>query len=84
MDSDQIISMKIRRERRPYNEQFKAQVIHACNHPGALIAAIAQAYDININVLRRWRCEVSVCPTHLDHKLVMSVPWRANRDPQAV
>ena len=57
MDSEQIISMKTRRERRPYSEQFKAQVIHACNQPGASIAAIAQAYDINTNVLHRWRRE---------------------------
>lgn len=57
MDSEPIIRMKTRRERRPYSEQFKAQVIQACNQPGASIAAIAQAYDINTNVLHRWRRE---------------------------
>lgn len=54
MVSKQIIETQTRRERRAYSEQFKAQAIQACKQPGASIAAIAHANDINPNVLHRW------------------------------
>ena len=54
MVSKPIIGTQTRRERRAYSEQFKAQVIQACKQPGASIAAIAHANDINPNVLHRW------------------------------
>ena len=54
MTSKPAISTQLRRERRAYSVDFKAQIIHACHQPGASIAAIAQANDINTNVLHRW------------------------------
>lgn len=54
MTSKPAISTQLRRERRAYSADFKAQIIHACHQPGASIAAIAQANDINTNVLHRW------------------------------
>lgn len=54
MTSTPAISTQPRRERRAYSVDFKAQIIHACHQPGASIAAIAQANDINTNVLHRW------------------------------
>ena len=54
MVSKQIVETQSRRERRAYSEQFKAQAIQACKQPGASIAAIAHANDINPNVLHRW------------------------------
>ena len=43
-----------RRARRDYTAQFKSQMVFACKQPGASIAAIAQAHDVNVNVLHRW------------------------------
>ena len=43
-----------RRARRDYTAQFKSQIVLACKQPGASIAAIAQAHDVNVNVLHRW------------------------------
>jgi len=54
MTNKPAISAQPRRERRAYSADFKAQIIHACHQPGASIAAIAQANDINTNVLHRW------------------------------
>lgn len=54
MASKPVIDTQPRRERRAYSAQFKSQIIHACHQPGASIAAIAQANDVNSNVLHRW------------------------------
>lgn len=54
MASKAVIDTQPRRERRAYSAQFKSQIIHACHQPGASIAAIAQANDVNPNVLHRW------------------------------
>ena len=43
-----------RRARRDYTAQFKSQMVLACRQPGASIAAIAQAHEVNGNVLHRW------------------------------
>lgn len=43
-----------RRARRDYTAQFKSQMVLACKQPRASIAAIAQAHDVNVNVLHRW------------------------------
>ena len=54
MASKPLIDTQPRRERRAYSAQFKSQIIQACHQPGASIAAIAQANDVNSNVLHRW------------------------------
>ena len=42
------------RKRRVYSTQFKAELIAACQQPGASIAATAREHGINANVLHRW------------------------------
>ena len=42
------------RKRRVYSAQFKAELIAACQQPGASIAATAREHGINANVLHRW------------------------------
>ena len=42
------------RTRRVYSAQFKAELIAACQQPGASIAATAREHGINANVLHRW------------------------------
>ena len=42
------------RTRRVYSAQFKAELIAACQQPGASIAATAREHGMNANVLHRW------------------------------
>jgi transposase-like protein len=44
--------------RRQYKEWFKAQVAQACLAPDAMISVVARRYNINTNVLFRWRREL--------------------------
>jgi len=39
---------------RTYTRQFKAELVVACQQPGASIAAIALQHGMNANVLHRW------------------------------
>ena len=39
---------------RTYSPEFKAQLVAACQQPGASIAALALAHGMNANVLHRW------------------------------
>lgn len=41
--------------RRRYSRAMKAQVVAACNEPGASVAKVAMAHGINANVVHRWR-----------------------------
>lgn len=41
--------------RRRYSTTMKAQVVAACNEPGASVAKVAMAHGINANVVHRWR-----------------------------
>ena len=58
-----------RRTHRTYTRQFKAELVVACQQPGASIAAIAGCHGMNANVLHRWlkEHERSGC-----HQLVVS------------
>lgn len=42
------------RTHRTYTRQFKAELVAACQQPGASIAAIAAGHGMNANVLHRW------------------------------
>ena len=46
-----------RRTHRTYSREFKAQLIAACQLPGASIAALARRHGMNANVLHRWLTE---------------------------
>jgi transposase len=43
-----------RRRRRAHSDEFKADAVAACMHPGVSIAAVAMSRGINANLLRRW------------------------------
>ena len=43
-----------RRKRRRYTDEFKAEVVAACQGPGVSVAAIALMHKLNANLLRRW------------------------------
>jgi transposase len=41
--------------RRRYDAATKAQILAACEEPGASVAQVAMAHGINANVVHRWR-----------------------------
>lgn len=41
--------------RRRYDAVMKAQVVAACDEPGASVAKVAMSHGINANVVHRWR-----------------------------
>lgn len=43
-----------RRTHRTYTPEFKAELVRACQQPGASIAALAGQQGMNANVLHRW------------------------------
>jgi transposase-like protein len=45
------------RAHRSYTPEFKAELVAACQRPGASIAALAGQHGMNANVLHRWRKE---------------------------
>ena len=49
----------VRRTKRIYSADTKAELLAACSSPGASIAAIASANGMNANVLHRWLKESS-------------------------
>jgi transposase-like protein len=42
------------RQRRTHSKTFKAMLVAQCQEPGASIAAVAMAHQINANLLRTW------------------------------
>lgn len=43
------------KQRRRHSAPFKAEVLQACEQPGASIAAVALAFGLNANLVRQWR-----------------------------
>ena len=41
--------------RRRHSRDLKADVLAACNEPGASVAAIAMAHGLNANLVHKWR-----------------------------
>ncbi len=46
---------QVKIHRRRHSPTFKAEVLAACAQPGASIAAVAQRYQINANLVHKWR-----------------------------
>jgi transposase len=45
----------VKRHRRRHSPAFKAEVLTACSEPGASIAAVARRYQLNANLVQKWR-----------------------------
>lgn len=43
-----------RQTHRTYTREFKAELVAACQQPGASIAGLASSHAMNANVLHRW------------------------------
>ncbi len=56
-DVDTINGVVGRSARRRHSLELKAQVLHACEQPGASVASIARLHGLNANVVHRWRSQ---------------------------
>ena len=54
LKDSEISSCAARRTHRTYTREFKAELVAACQQPGASIAAMAGAHAMNAKVLHRW------------------------------
>jgi len=45
----------VKRQRRRHSSAFKAEVLAACTEPGASVAGVAQRYQLNANLIHKWR-----------------------------
>ncbi|MGP8470958.1 IS66-like element accessory protein TnpA [Burkholderia sp. PR2] len=54
MNTIESESLPERRRRQRYSEEFKAQVVTACQGIGVSVAAVALEHRLNANLLRRW------------------------------
>lgn len=57
MDTSEIrvgVARPAKRRWRRHSDEFKARVIEMARQPGASIAAVALANELNANMLRRW------------------------------
>lgn len=43
------------KQRRRHAPELKAQVLKACDEPGASVAAVAREYGLNDNLVHQWR-----------------------------
>jgi transposase len=71
----------VKRSRRRHSPAFKAEVLAACSEPGASIAAVAQRYQLNANLVQKWRKaardsggSLSPSPEFVPIALAMSAP----------
>jgi transposase len=48
--------------RRRHSKALKAEVLDACQQPGASVAAIALAHGLNANLVHKWRRNVAQTP----------------------
>ena len=44
-----------RKRRRRFTPEFKQQVLNACDVPGQSVASVAHQFDLNANLLHKWR-----------------------------
>lgn len=78
--------MHSREPRRRHGDELKAKVLAACDEPGASVAAVARAHDLNANLVHKWRRGrgtaaadralpvVDVAATHVGEFIALSLP----------
>ena len=55
MDTQGLLPPPVKQRRRRHSLEFKTQVLAACAEPDASIAAVAQRFNINANLIHKWR-----------------------------
>ena len=49
----------VTRKRRYHSREFKSMVVQASNAPGNSTAGVAQKYQLNANLIHKWRRELA-------------------------
>ena len=69
---------QVPKTRRKHSNAFKAMVVKACSEPGNSTAGVAQKYQLNANLIHKWRRDFERQPT--EH--FISLPTRASLSPE--
>lgn len=85
MDTQGLLPPPVKQRRRRHSQAFKAQVLAACAEPDASIAAVAQRFKINANLIHKWRraTEAKCSPENGDFVKV-ALPRPTISTPQAL
>lgn len=54
---DEVRAGEGRRRKRTFSQEFKDEAIECCQQLGVSVAAVARAYELHPNLLRRWVAE---------------------------
>lgn len=54
MNTLSVATPTAKARRRRHSSEFKAQVVAACQQPGASLSRVALDHDLNANLVRRW------------------------------
>ncbi|NKI18637.1 transposase [Spongiibacter sp. KMU-166] len=55
MDTQGLLPPPVKQRRRRHSSELKEQVLAACRLPGASVAAVPQQFNINANLIHKWR-----------------------------
>ena len=64
-----------KRSRRYHPRAFKQKIVNLASQPGVSVAALAQEYQLNANLIHRWRRELEDKPPSREF-IPLSVPER--------
>ncbi|NKI17521.1 transposase [Spongiibacter sp. KMU-166] len=86
MDTQGLLPPPVKPRRRRHSLEFKTQVLAACAEPGASIAAVAQHFNVNANLIHKWRraTEATRPPKNGDFVKVALPRPTASTSPQAL
>lgn len=65
-------SLPASKTRRKHSREFKAMVVKACNEPGNSTAGVAQKYQLNANLIHKWRRDFEQQPA--EHFIALPAP----------
>ena len=54
MEESKVEAVRTREGRR-HSDEFRAEVLAACEAPGAQVSKVATAYGVNVSLLYKWR-----------------------------
>ncbi len=86
MDTQGLLPPPVKRQRRRHSLEFKQQVLAACAEPDASIAAVAQRFNINANLIHKWRRPAqTIHPSESSDFVKVTLPRpTASTSPQAL
>ncbi len=64
--------LQVPKTRRKHSHAFKAMVVKACSEPGNSTAGVAQKYQLNANLIHKWRRDFERQPT--EHFISLPAP----------